>query len=404
MTRRSTGTGSVYERSDGKWVAQVDNGWLASGRRRYLRRVRPNRKQALIALGELERIKARELEAVDASQTLKQYLDRWVANLEASGTRAPNTVAAYRSDCVHVCDVIGHVRLLDLRPRHVQDLMAALPSKEGRGRGGGKLSPRTQLNIRTTLHTAIEQAVKHRTLDWNPVSVVDRPRVERGDVVPLTNVQAREVLRRLADHRLGAMYTVACAVGLRMSEARGLTWRHVDLDEGVLQVRVQLQRVKNEAGERHYALADLKSRKSRRDIPLPQVAVDALREHRRRQAAERLANADRWVDGCCATCGWVDAGLLFTTCSDVRSAGRPLDARAARRPWQDATEDVTGRRHRFHDARHFAASMLIAQGVPLAVVQDMLGHASIMVTRDIYGHLDAGHLRQASDAAQRALG
>lgn len=390
---RPKGSGSVYERGDGKWVAQVEHGFTPSGKRRYLRRVRPNESQANKALGELQRIVARSLDPAESRRTLKAYLTEWVDQLEATGSRAPKTVAAYRSDLAHVIDVIGTVRLDRLTPRHVRQVLAALPDRG--------LAPKSCLNVRTTLHTAIEGAVDDRILDWNPVSVVDRPRVQRYDASPLTVDQAQAVLAQLADDRLLALYGVAVAVGLRLGEALGLTWRRVDFDSGIVQVRHQLRR-EGPPRQRHYVLRDLKNKRVR-DIPLPAPAIDLLREHRARQATERLAAGPRWVDGCCEQCGATGWGLMFATNSN-RSAGRALHETQARKGFQRACEQSIGIIPRFHDLRHTAATLLLAQGVPLEQVQEILGHSSIQVTKDIYGHIRVEHLRAATDKMSGLFG
>ena len=370
MSRRDKGDGSIYySESRRRWVAQIEAPPSVDGTRRYLRRFRPTRKAAVDALHQLRREVERQRHP-DAKQTLADWLERWVTRLE--GVRAPKTVAAYRADVAHISDVIGRVQLSKLQPEHVHNLLAQLP-KRG-------LAPKSALNIRTTLHTAIAQAVKDRMIDWNPVSVVDRPRVQRHDAEVFTLDEANAVLDALADDRLAALWTVAVAVGLRLSEALGLTWGRVDLDKGIIRVRQQL-RHEGPAGDRHYVLRDLKNRKVR-DIPLPPFAVDALKQHRQTQLEEKVA-ASNWVDGCCTGCKETGWGLVFTTHSN-RSVGRALHETVARKHFQNLCEDVIGRRPRPHDLRHTAATLLIASGVPLAVVQEILGHSSIQVTKDLY--------------------
>lgn len=388
---RDKGSGSIYRRGDGRWVAQIEHGVTASGKRRYLRRVRPNEKQARRALDELERMVTRNLDPGEGRQTLAAYLDGWLAGLE--GARRPKTLAAYKGDLAHAKDVIGNVRLDKLTPTHVRQLMAALP-KRG-------LAPKSALNVRTTLHTAVRQAVDDRILDWNPVSVVARPQVKRTDIVPLTVPQAKAVLTALETHRHYALYAVAVAIGLRLGEALGLTWDRIDLDAGVIRVRQQVQR-EGPKGDRHYVLVDLKSRRSLRDIPLPEFAIAALRDHRKLQAEERLAAGPRWVDGCCAGCGGTGWGLVFTTNS--RTVGRPVHQTQALKLFQDTCETAVSLRPRFHDLRHTAATLLLAQGVPLPEIQDILGHSSIAVTKDVYGHLDVEHLRGAAGKMNELLG
>jgi integrase len=109
-----------------------------------------------------------------------------------------------------------------------------------------------------------------------------------------------------------------------------------------------------------------------RTIPLPEVLIEALRRHCELQQQER-STLD--VD-------WEDHGLVFPS-----TRGTPLQPRNLIRHFKLALEAAKlPLTTRFHDLRHSCASLLIAQGVPLKTVSDILGHSSIQVTSDIYGH------------------
>jgi integrase len=105
-----------------------------------------------------------------------------------------------------------------------------------------------------------------------------------------------------------------------------------------------------------------------RELPLVAGTAEALREHRRRQAAERLALGRLWVD----------TGHVFTT-----STGTPLDPRNVNRWWSALCERARVGHRRFHAARHTAATLLLEQGVPLEVVSAVLGHAGLAITADV---------------------
>jgi integrase len=182
-------------------------------------------------------------------------------------------------------------------------------------------------------------------------------------------------LKVAAAHRLRALYSVALACGLRLGEATGLRWDDVDLDAGELRIRQQLQAV----GKR-LVLQELKTDRSRRTLALPRVCLDALRAHRTQQMKERLkAGAD-----------WVETGLVFTTYAR-RGAGRKigvaLHPRNVLRTLHMLLDAAELPRVRFHDLRHSAASLLIAEGVPLAEISLLLGHSELRVTADLYTHL-----------------
>jgi integrase len=136
-------------------------------------------------------------------------------------------------------------------------------------------------------------------------------------------------------------------------------------------------------------VGEVKTARSRRTIHLPAPVVDALRAHQARQAKERLAAGPG---------KWVDHGLVFTT-----QLGTPYDPdNFARHFVAMARKAGLGHWHP-HEARHSAASLMLAQGVPLHVVSEVLGHSSIRLTKDVYGHLEASTRQGATEATAAAL-
>jgi integrase len=175
----------------------------------------------------------------------------------------------------------------------------------------------------------------------------------------------------------------AMALGLRPSEALAVRWSDVDLDVGLLQVRRALER---RSGA--YAFKEPKSRTSRRTIPLPAICVEALLAHRGRQAAERLAAGEHWVD----------LDLVFTT-----PIGSPLNRTEMSRQFTRLLAAAGVPHRRLYDCRHTAATLLLAQGVPARVVMETLGHSSYALTMETYTHVLPSVMREAADAMDRAL-
>jgi integrase len=119
--------------------------------------------------------------------------------------------------------------------------------------------------------------------------------------------------------------------------------------------------------------------------------VTALREHRKAQAAERLAAV-----------AWVDPGLVFTT-----HVGTALEPRNVNRAWEDLCARAGVRRVRLHDLRHSAATFMLAAGADLKVIQATLRHSRLSTTSDVYAHVLADVQRQAAermDGVLRQLG
>jgi len=127
-------------------------------------------------------------------------------------------------------------------------------------------------------------------------------------------------------------------------------------------------------------LSELKTKNSRRDLILIDTILNALKQHRSRQLEEKMHAGPHWQD----------MGFVFTT-----SIGTPLDARNVGRRYHSLLEKAKLSPHRFHDLRHSCASLLLAQGVPLKVVSEILGHSQISITADYYAHIAPEMHREA---------
>ncbi len=212
----------------------------------------------------------------------------------------------------------------------------------------------------------------------NVAKLVDVPRATRHESTPLTPEQARQLIDASADDRHRALWITA----LRQGELLTLRWQDVDLDSGRLRVRDSLANVDG-------TLQEPKTERSRRSLVLPEVVVTALRAHRTRQRMERLVAGSRWVDG-----DWVF----------VSSIGTPLHAATVTRAFQAALAKAGLPRSRFHDLRHATATFLLAQGFTLEDVKNLLGHSSIVLTSNTYGHVLEQRQRQVALGMDAALG
>ena len=289
---------------------------------------------------------------------------------------APSAADNYRNVVVHhIVPTLGATKVAKLTPADVDRLMSA---KLDAG-----LSVSTVRRIRAVLAQALDQGVRWGSVARNVASLTRGPRVTRQEGRTLTPEQARSLLETLHGHRNEALYALMLSTGLRRGEALGLRWDDVDLDAGTVSVRRQLKR---EGGS--LVTADTKTARSRRSVNLPEQMVVTLRRHRAAQAAERLALGDAWVD----------SGFVFTT-----TIGTPIDPRNLYREFQKICRAAGLGDWHPHELRHSAASLMLAQGVKLQVVSEVLGHSSIRMTADVYGHILAPDRKAAADAMGDAL-
>jgi integrase len=372
--KRGQGEGSIYKRKDGRWAASVTLGYENGKfkRKTYYGKTRKDVQDQLT--GALRSVQ-QGIPIISGRQTVGQFLDRWLNECAIQTTR-PRTFEDY-SVVVrkHISPALGHIPLVKLTPERVQRFL-----NERKASG---LSGRSVQRIRAVLRIALNRAMKWGLIVRNAAALTESPRVEKHEVQPITPEQARSFLVAIAGDRLEALFTVALALGLRRGEALGLRWSDIDFEQRTLQVKHSLQRF---GGKLH--LSELKTKNSRRVLHMPEVLMRKLREYRSRQLEEKLIAGSHWQEN----------NLVFTT-----HIGTPLEPRNVNRHFYQLLKAAKLAHFRLHDLRHYCASLLIAQGVALKVVSEILGHSQISTTADIYTHILPEVKRDALDLMDRVL-
>jgi integrase len=208
--------------------------------------------------------------------------------------------------------------------------------------------------------------------------------VKSKEIQPFTPAQARQFLEAVRGDKFEALYTVALALGLRRGEALGLRWEDIDWEKGTLTIRASLQRA-----EGKLQMLEVKTDRSRRVVKLPKLALQALKSHRTRQLEDRLLAGARWTEH----------GLVFPT-----GIGTPYDPRRLNEDFERALKRGGLPRIRFHDLRHSAATLLLAQGVPVKMISELLGHSTTRMTLDVYAHVLETMKQEAADSMDAVLG
>lgn len=355
------GAGTVYQLPSGKWVGQ----W-SGGRDEYGNRIRgtthpqPTEAAARRALNE-ERGKSSSGKPRRGGETVAAFLERWLADV-VTVRRRERTLVGYRSIVDHhLVPAFGDREVRALTRREVQAWVARSE--------GAPLSIRHRVDC---LRAALAWAVKWGLIDTNPATGLDLPAVRRPTIRAMTDEQAEAIIAATAEAWHGPIVALALYTGLRQGELLGLRWEDVDLKRERLTVTHSLSRLPGRHGLR-YVLTEPKSAKSRRTVPLIPDAVEVLRTLQR----EQLTGTGSWK------------GLVFSR------RDRPVDGPSLTRDFQASLEAAEVPTMRFHDLRHGTGSLLLSKGVPMAVVSDILGHSSITVTVDIYGHLTEDTKREA---------
>ena len=369
---RTSGEGSIRLRSDGRWEARY----------RATEDGRPVRRSIF---GATDKDVARQLRAAltarddgkpapHGTETVGTFLATWLEG--ARPTIRPGTWHRYEQITrLYLVPAIGRVRLVTLGPHHVAKLYRDLLD--------GGMSPATVHYVHRTLRRALGQAERWRLVTSNAAALVTPPRPEPVEMHTLTVEQVRRLLE-IAPDRDRPLYLLAISTGMRLGELLALRWADVDLDRGSLRVVATLRREPGKAA----AISAPKTSHSRRRVELSASVVAALSAHKVATIEER------WRAGQL----WEDHDLVFPNV-----LGRPRGHSNIVRAFHPLLEGAGLPRIRFHDLRHTAATLMLGRGVHAKLVSEMLGHASIGITLDIYSHALPSMHRQAAEVMEDLL-
>jgi len=359
----------LAEREHGSWSFRVDVPG-PGGKRRQVRRTGFPTKAAARAEYERLRVEVRDGMHVDTGKvTVGQWLDEWLAG---RGKIRETTRASYTShiEC-HLRPHLGHVQLSALRATHIEAAYREIVAGNAARLEAGKRAtgPATIARVHATLRAALNTAVRRRMIPQNVASYVELPSSSRPPVVVWLPADVGAFLDRLdatAD-RLGPLFHLVIAAGLRRGEACALRWADVDLDRGSLRI----SRSRSTIGFRVVEGAP-KTKGSARTLSLDAGTVAVLRAHRKAQAEGRLA----WGGA------WVDTDGVF-----VREDGELIHPEHVSNRFAAVVKAAGLPRIRFHDLRHTSATLGLAAGESMKEISDRLGHSTIGITADTYTHV-----------------
>ncbi|WP_061294049.1 tyrosine-type recombinase/integrase [Herbidospora cretacea] len=368
------------------------------------------------------RRKVRTRQDLNRQVTVAEWLEEFLARKRRIEATTRSGYAAHVR--LYLTPYLGEIRLDRLRVSDIAGMFDAIeefneiiaaerasgdPERVAKVRYRRPVRAATMHRIRATLRHALNIAIKQdRLLDFNPAAVVELPSVTRpkpvvwtaervikwradyaarvesarrvgarvdvigfyisaerpSPVMVWTPVHTSAFLARAQRHRLHVLYRLIALRGLRRGEAVGLRWEDVNFAGGSIGVHWQITQLGWQPVQ-----GKPKTDASDRVIAVDAETMKLLKKHRTKQAKERLAAGDQWVD----------SGFVFTD-----ELGRPLHPQVATDQFYWIAFEAGLPAVRLHDLRHGAASLMLAAGVELKVVQETLGHVSSTFTRDTY--------------------
>lgn len=295
--------------------------------------------------------------------TLNEFLDQWFARVIGPSKLAANTKISYRYSAKHLRDALGSVPLNALSTDDFLTFYQRLSEERSRD---------TLRLVRLTAKKALNSAVEWGLIATNPAISIPLPsptRKEPPAVLSLAEVHA--FISVIEADRLKNLWTVILLTGVRRGESLGLQWGDIDWTRNTLQIQRAIV-------DPHREVSLPKTSHGQRVLSLSPAIVRAFSDQRTRQETDRKLWASYWESD--------DTPFIFTT-----RYGRVLSPRAVLRRFKELLRKAgLSSDLKIHSLRHTVATHMIASGTPVQVVSQLLGHANIGITLQLYAHVLPG--------------
>lgn len=382
-TRAAQGSGSIRQRPDGRWEARftyIDDLGVKKRGSVYGDTQKECRQKLTAALT-----------AVDAGiykktqrYTVEQWLDEWLSTY--CKDLKPMTISGYKSKVeTRIKPYIGKSQLTSLNNVQIQKYYNLLQDGD---KDHKPLSAKSIQNVHGILHKALDQAVVAGILTANPADHVKLPKIKKPDLKPLMDEDVTRFLNAIKGDPFERLFIVALFSGLRQSELIGLQWDDIDLENGLITVCRQIQRVYGEdKKEKFIFLEETKNGKHRTAAIAPSI-VKVLKAQRVQQIEWQLAAGPLWNN---------EHNLVFTN-----EIGENLNHRIVYAHFKSIVKSLGLEHTRFHDLRHSYAVNALQAGDSIKAVQEQLGHYSSAFTMDTYAAV-SNTMRKESQNRMEAL-
>ncbi len=382
--RNANGEGTIYQclsktsKHYKKWIGQVTIGINPNTgnpiRKSVYGKSRPEVKE------KMRDIQAELGKGIDlqAHYLFSEWITGWMEDYKKMDLRL-STWENYQINIkTHIIPALGHIYLRDIKPGDIQRLYNKMRKD--------KKAPATIRKCHQIIQSCLNQAEKNKIISWNPAKSTTLPKLDQKEVRALTLEEMDRFLGHLENDRWGTAFLCLLGTGLREGELLGLRWKDVNLEEGTIKVVQGLVRTKAEG----LYMDEPKTEKSKRVIPLPKPLIEAMKKYKPYHAVIEIKAGDKYDK---------TTNLIFCT-----KHGKPIIPRNFMRAFYAVKKKAEiPKEVNLHALRHTYATRLLEQGEDIKVVQELLGHANIKTTGNIYAHVSIKLKKKAINRLDRIL-
>ncbi len=382
--KRSNGEGTIYKRNDGRWCAAFYDDAPCPRRHFVYASTQSEVKKKLKAKkAELERGERKKNTVYTLEQWILYYLENYKKN-EVKETTFSTYMDQFNK---HIKgEGIGKIKLNRLTSDILQRFYN---SKQSAG-----YNAKTIKHIYILINSSLKKAVQLKILSENANMAVVLPKIKEFKAKTLSAEEVSTIVNKAKEEELYPIVILTIYTGMRKGEVMALKWENINWEEKELYVEGSLcfvpKETESEEKTHHeYKILGPKTEKSRRAIPLVDIALEALLIQKQRQ--EEIKEKFELI--------YNDEGLVF-----ARYDGRCIEQGGFMRKYHEFLEKYDLPSIRFHDLRHTFASLLLEAGESPKVIQELLGHSTITTTMDIYAHITKRGKVRAIEKLDELLG
>lgn len=397
--RRGNGEGSItYAKKDKLWVARIMIGYNEKGKPKYKTFSSKQRNIAAKKLADFIANKKDEMPEVICRDTVAKWLNRWLKEYVAVNVKTATRVSYEGIVNNYLIPHIGHLKLNELKKQDIENMYNKLLTN-GRvkvtSNGKKGLDVKTVHNIALCLHKALQTAMENEYIVRNPADIAKPPTMKNINCekkeVEVLDPQEQKKLMAVCDYSAYGMgILTALNTGVRIGELLGIQWRDIDFDKRTISINKQVSRLHDyspdaPAKTRLGIQNDVKTKSSRRVISINEFLLERLLKYRELQQE----HIRQWGES------YNDLDMVF-----AREDGWYLDPDYYRERYQRILAEAGVSRHTFHALRHTFATRALEIGIPIKIVSQILGHATVQLTMDVYQHV----LQEVQDEAMNKIG